>query len=260
MEYVERSRTLHRRPSVSSNMLRSVLKPQRDASSCSSSNEETVSIQEETSSIGPKSMSISPEPSHSNEVEDVFEDSPSFTYSPRNKSDVPDLLKRQTMNLSSSHKPPKFPSSYTLKHSLTKEQRSISVDDKAQDKQGRATLSSEPITVLTTGSKPFVPRGESFLRKNRLAFKKRRASTLDLNVRQVCAYNNNVIITLKKCFLNCFLNCSSLLEFLLTVAMKLIYPLTVSLLPLKYFVKETYNFPGHLTVGELKHTISHELS
>ncbi|XP_064400632.1 phosphatidylinositol 4,5-bisphosphate 3-kinase catalytic subunit gamma isoform-like isoform X2 [Halichondria panicea] len=219
VEYVERSRTLHRRPSVSSNMLRSVLKPQQESSSCSSSNEETVSIQEETSSIGPKSMSISPEPSHSNEVEDVFEDSPSFTYSPRNKSDVPDLLKRQTMNLSSSHKPPKFPSSYTLKHSLTKEQRSISVDDKAQDKQGRATLSSEPITVLTTGSKPFVPRGESFLRKNRLAFKKRRASTLDLNVRQLT----------------------------IRVSTDSGYEIDIP-------------SHSHLTVGELKHTISHELS
>ena len=168
MEDLERSRRsrLYRQPSISSDMLRSVLKQQREASSSSSSDEETVSIQQATTT-GPKFISITPEPSHSNEVEDVFD-----IYSPRNESNsVPaQMHKHQTIrNLHGSRQLLKLPS--------------VSSCNDAQHMQGLARLIGEPITVLETDGKTFVSNDESFSRKK--SVRKKRLSPLDLKVAQV---------------------------------------------------------------------------
>ncbi len=193
MEYLERSRRsrLYRRPSISADILRSVLKQHREASSSSSSDEETISIQAATST-GPDSMSI---PSHSNEVEDIFP-----IYSPINESNtVPAQLHKTMGNLSHCQQHPRLPSvssCQTLKQRspCIKEQRSVSVDQ--DDVQELVTLRHKPTIELTTapnGRRAFVSKNESFSRANRFAFKKKRASTLGLNVQQVCYKHNNVI-------------------------------------------------------------------
>ncbi len=169
MEDLERSRRsrLYRQPSISSDMLRSVLKQQREPSSSSSSDEETVSIQQ-TTTTGSKFISISPEPSHSNEVEDAFD-----IYSPRNESNIvpAQMHKHQTMgNLHGSRQLLKLPS--------------VSSCNDAQHIQGGpARLICEPITVLETDSKTFVSNDESFSRKK--SVRKKRLSPLDLKVAQV---------------------------------------------------------------------------
>ncbi len=185
--------TIHRRPSKSAAMLRSVLKCRSTLNSSSSESEsdtETGSIRQ-TVSAGPKSISISPEPStHSSEAEDIFD---VMTNS------QPNLLSRQqTAGLLDS--PKKHPllkagTSVTLMEKRSKhlhERRSVSVSCKDPDPEihgpatlGRNTTGLTPLPTGPSGKKRFVERAQS-LDKRKFALRRVRSSTLNLNIQQVC--------------------------------------------------------------------------
>lgn len=185
---LERCSRILRRPSASASMLMSVLHRTSQTSS-SGSDAENGSIQQ-TASTGPKSISLSPERSpHCSEAEDVFDEKASSFD-----------RKQQTLGVLSSpkkhHPPLKVGTSLTLmpdgknKHLHIHGTRSVSVNEDFDPEifRGSVTLGRNvepaPLPIVSSTGKAFVQRSKS-LDKRQKAFKKKRASTLDLNIQQV---------------------------------------------------------------------------